>query len=227
VPEFAKHPEGFQQYNIGDPIEFDALAEDRVSAVHVLGPPMRAPVRRPPKKIRDDDDALASWREKDRERREAWEAAARQANPHFPYRDLKPGDVTVRNSAPGQISGMRGDTLSVVVAPHDVEIAEDALSGRELKHLDNIRKASGQWAFGFHKQNVPPLKLEEERRPKVVKVSAAELLAEAGGSVIVTAYAVAADTLARTPSRGPLLVRGAGGLRGDDVVVVTAQEALW
>jgi len=147
VPEHAKHEEGWVQYNVGDPVEFDGGESTVVNAVHVAGPPFGRP-----RKLPLNYASLAEW-----------EDDQRAANPHWPFRELKRGDVQVRGGAPGTVSSIGSDTVTVMVAPHDTQIREGALTKRELAAIERHKEASGHWAFGFEKQHAVPLKLEEER----------------------------------------------------------------
>lgn len=139
TPGEALHDEGFTSWNVGDPVEFDANPTGRhagewVDAVHIGGPPHSGP-RRPM-----DDEERAEYL-----------AAQLAANPFYPYRKLNPGDVRVPNATIGRMVGLRGDTVTVLVPPHDVSIAEGALTKRELKHLENVKKVEGGYIFGFYR----------------------------------------------------------------------------
>lgn len=156
LPDFAKHPEGFVMFNIGDPVELDADPDGSsgatvVSAVHVAGPPRRV--------TREQVDRGVS-----------------------PYRELEPGDVQVRGGARGRVVSVSDQTVMVNVPQHEVTIRDGALLPRELKLLEQLFDRQGGWTFGFAKHHVVPLKLEHERvwAQRVVLVTADEVLDDAG-----------------------------------------------
>lgn len=147
LPPEAAHAEGgWVQYNVGDPVEFDAHGQGRVSAVHVSGPPATMP-----KRLKTDED------------RTTYREERRRINSHYPYRALKPGEVTVENAAIGTVVAIRGQTVVVQVPAYQVEIQEDALRKREERLQERLAKHEGGYRFGFDKSNVIPLKIENER----------------------------------------------------------------
>jgi hypothetical protein len=79
-----------------------------------------------------------------------------------PYRSLAPGDVTVRGGALGTIAAVGRAGLMVRVAPYEVTIREGALRAAERRHLERDEVAG--YIFAFDKNNLVPLKLENERR---------------------------------------------------------------
>lgn len=139
VPDEAKHPAGGHlMYNPGDFVELDADPHGAGGASDRVS---AICVVGPPKKLtREEIDAGQS-----------------------PYRPLALGDVTVRNSAKGNVVSIAKSTIFVRVPKHEVAIRDGALLPRELKLLEQLFSRQGGWTFGFNKENVVPLRLENER----------------------------------------------------------------
>lgn len=216
LPEQARHPELEEQvmFNVGDPVELDADPTGRtgvqvVHAVHVSGPPARMPAR----PMTDEERA-------------DYVAGQVARNPYYPFRALQPGQVLVRNGSEGTVQAISGDSVVVRVPTHNVTIAPDALRKRELQLQERLAEHHGGYSFGFLKENVIPLKLEEERvwaSKKPTLVAASDLLPRS--------VRVGYDDVHGGPSEGTwsassraVLGRRAGWRRRQRATVVAAEE---
>jgi hypothetical protein len=191
LPEYAQHPSEATQvmFNVGDPVELDADPTGRggteavaVHAVHVSGPPARMPARPMSDAERAD-----------------YVAGQTAVNPYYPFRALRPGDVLIANGSEGTVEAISGDSVVVRVPVHNVTIRDEALRAREWRLQERLAEHHGGYSFGVLKENVVPLKLEEER----VWADVEARKAQAGGSVVL-GYKV----MALSPD-GSTLVSGA------------------
>jgi hypothetical protein len=222
LPESAAHPAELTQvqYNVGDPIEVDAdprmqTEATHADAVHVGGPPMQPPRPRPRPEPKDGEDPgkyearVERWERREQAKRDRWEEQ-KATNPYFPYRQLNPGDARLRGGAAGTVRGVGRTTIMVGIAPMDVELNEGAFLPVELKALERGFDRGGMWVFGVLKEQIVPMKLEEERvwaHKQPIVVSVHDLVVgssrDASNEATKSAQAAGRASSAVRPGRSP------------------------